>query len=400
MMGLKRRGKRAIVRAIQAVLFVVFGCVGLGARLAGRARRLDHGDPKRILVIRLDLLGDLVNSMTAVEALHERFPEARITVFTLPHTAAIPRRFPSVAEVLSLDTNRIRSPGNLLRPAIYRDFVAMALRLRREHFDLCVSLHGKMAGLWAFISGARRRIGYAGEGYPFLFTDPVPGRRFDRPGHEIGWDLDLAAAAGASGAPRIPTLAPAAAATARMAARLAELEVRDDDLLIGIHGGAVNGSAKRWPPMHWAALADRLIEELGARVVLTGSASEAAISEDIRRRMRHQPLVLTGTTDIDELMAVLARCDLVLSGDSGPLHMAVALGRPTVSLYGPTDPRIYGPTPQFGQPAVVIRRDLRCSPCYNLLAPAECPHGQPACMIDIPARDVFAAAKAVLERAP
>jgi len=388
-----------VLRAIQAVLFVVLGAVGMGARLVRHTPGRDHLDPARILVIRLDLLGDLVNSMTAVEALHERFPEARITMFTLPHTAAIPRQFPCVAEVLSLDTNRIRSPGNLLRPAIYRDFAAMALRLRRENFDLCVSLHGKMASLWAFVSGARRRIGYAGEGYPFLFTDPVPGRRFDRPRHEVGRDLELAAAAGASEAPRIPTLAAPSAAAARMAARLAELGVRDDDPLIGIHGGAVNGSAKRWPPMHWAALADRLIEELGARVVLTGSAGELAISEDIRRRMSHQPLVLTGATDIDELLAVFARCDLVLSGDSGPLHLAVALGRPTVSLYGPTDPRIYGPTPRIGQPAVVIRRDLRCSPCYNLLAPAECPHGQPACMIDIPVREVFAAAKAVLERA-
>ncbi|HEY8287589.1 MAG TPA: lipopolysaccharide heptosyltransferase II [Chloroflexota bacterium] len=361
----------------------------------------DHGDPTRILVIRLDLLGDLVNSMPAVEALHERFPEARITMLTLPHTAAIPRQFPCVAEVLTLDTNRIRSPRNLLRAATYRDFAAMALRLRREHFDLCVSLHGQMASLWAFVSGARQRtIGYAGEGYPFLFTDPVPGRRFDRPRHEVRWDLDLAAAAGASGAHRTPTLIVPAAAAARMAARLTELGVREGDMLIGIHGGAVNGSAKRWPPMHWAALVDRLIEELGARVVLTGSAGELAISEDIRRRMRRQPLVLTGATDIDELLAVLARCDLVMSGDSGPLHMAVALGRPTVSLYGPTNPRIYGPTPQVGQPAVVIRRGLRCSPCYNLLAPAECPHGQPACMIDIPVREVFAAAKAVLERAP
>ncbi|HVA91761.1 MAG TPA: lipopolysaccharide heptosyltransferase II [Chloroflexota bacterium] len=402
-MGLKRRIKRRLTRAIQAVLFVVIGTLGLGARLFRREPGLGSIDPatvRRILVIRLDLLGDMVNSMTAVEALHERFLDARMTVFTLPHTAAIPRQFPWVAEVLTLDTNRIRSPRNMLRPTTYRDFAGMAMHLRRERFDLCVSLHGRMASLWAFVSGARGRIGYAREGYPFLFTDPLPGGRFDRPRHEVRWDLDLAAAAGASGANRAPALAAAPAASARMAARLAELGVRDGDTLIGIHGGAVNGSAKRWPPMHWAALADRLIAEQGARVVLTGSAGEVAISEDIRRRMRLQPLVLTGTTDIDELLAVLARCDLVLSGDSGPLHMAVALGRPTVSLYGPTDPRIYGPTPRAGQQALVIRRDLRCSPCYNLLATAECPHGQPACMIDISVREVFAAAKAALERVP
>ena len=402
-MGLQRLIKRKIVHAIQAVLFVIFSGLGMGARLLRWERRLGPPDPasvRKILVIRLDLLGDMVNSMTAVAALHERFPEARITMFTLPHTAPIPRRFSYVDEVLTLDINRIRSPRNLLRPRLYADFLAMAFRLRRERFDLCLSLFGLMASLWAFASGARRRIGYARESYPFMFTDPLPGRRFDRPRHEVRWDLDLAAAAGASAAPRIPPLTAPSEATARMTARLAELGVREGDLLIGIHGGAMNGSAKRWPPMHWAALADRLIGEHGAKVAFTGSAGEAAISEDIRRRMRYEPLVLTGKTDIDELLAVLARCDLVISGDSGPLHMAVALGRPAVSIYGPTDPRIYGPTPRAGRQAVVIRRDLACSPCYNLLATAECPHGQPACMIDVPVREVFAAALAVLERTP
>jgi lipopolysaccharide heptosyltransferase II len=402
-MNLKRLIKRKIVHAIQAVLFVIFSSLGMGARLLRWERRMGPPDPtsvRKILVIRLDQLGDMVNSMTAVEALHERFPHARITMFTLPHTAPIPRRFSYVDEVLTLDTNRIRSPHNLLRPAVYADFIAMAIRLRRERFDLCVSLFGLMASLWAFASGARIRVGYARESYPFMFTDPLPGRRFDHLRHEVRWDLDLAGATGASAAPRLPTLTASPEATARMTVRLAELGVGEEDLLIGIHGGSLNGSAKRWPSMHWAALADRLIGEHAAKVVLTGSAGEATISEDIRRRMHYEPLVLTGKIDIDELLAVLARCDLVISGDSGPLHMAVALGRPTVSLYGPTDPRIYGPTPRPGQQAVVIRRGLACSPCYNLLATAECPHGQPACMIDIPVREVFAAALAVLERTP
>jgi ADP-heptose:LPS heptosyltransferase len=78
--------------------------------------------------------------------------------------------------------------------------------------------------------------------------------------------------------------------------------------------------------------------------------------------------------------------------------MAVALGRPTVSIYGPTDPAIYGPTPAQGQLAVVIRKGLHCSPCYNLLATAECPHGQPACMIDVTVREVLAAAVSVLNQ--
>jgi ADP-heptose:LPS heptosyltransferase len=79
------------------------------------------------------------------------------------------------------------------------------------------------------------------------------------------------------------------------------------------------------------------------------------------------------------------------------VHMAVALGRRTISIYGPTDPAIYGPTPKPGQQAVVIRRGLACSPCYNLLATAECPHGQPSCMIDVTVGEVLTAALDLLE---
>jgi len=393
--------KRKIIHFIQAVLFVIFSALGISARLLRWEKPLGMLNPRtvqRILVIRLDLLGDLVNSMPAVAALHERFPHARISMMTLPHTAPIARQFSFVDEVLTLDTNSIRSPRNLLRWKTYATFLEMGLRLRRGHFDLCVSLFGLMASIWAFVSGARQRIGYKRESYPFMFTDPLPGRRFDRQQHEVRWDLDLAAAAGASSDHRYPTLRVLPEADAKMASRLQQLGVDPADRLVGIHGGAVNGSAKRWPAMHWAALADKLIEEQGVRVVLTGSASERSISEDIRRRMRNSPLVLTGETDIDELLAVLARCALVISGDSGPLHMAVALGRPTVSMYGPTDPVIYGPMAKPDQQAIVIRRGLWCSPCYNLLATAECPYGQPACMLDVTVDSVLRAAAGLLEK--
>jgi lipopolysaccharide heptosyltransferase II len=320
-------------------------------------------------------------------------------MLTLPYTAAIPRQFAFVHEVLTLDTNSIRSPRNLLHWGTYDAFLQMILKLRRDKFDLCLSLYGSMASLIAFASGARQRIGYRREGYPFIVTDPLPGRRFDRRQHEVLWDLELAAAAGASDAFRNPSLRVVTDAATQMGARLEQLGVHAGDTVIGIHGGAVNGSAKRWPAMHWAALADRLIGTHGFKVVLTGSAGERHITDDVVGRMAHQPIVLTGETNIDELLAVLARCDLVISGDSGPLHMAVALGRPTVSLYGPTDPAIYGPTPRPGQEAVVIRRDLACSPCYNLLATAECPHGRPSCMIDISVGKVLGAALTVLERA-
>jgi lipopolysaccharide heptosyltransferase II len=181
-----------------------------------------------------------------------------------------------------------------------------------------------------------------------------------------------------------------------MGRMLAARGIDDGSLLIGVHAGSINGSAKRWPAAHWAELADRLQEELGARVVLTGSRAEMPIARGVAGLMRTRPIVLTGETSVDELAAVLARCDLVLSGDSGPLHMAVALNRPTISIYGPTDPAISGPFPRPGQTAVVLRTGIGCSPCYNALATADCPYGNAVCMSHLTVDTAYAAARRVL----
>jgi ADP-heptose:LPS heptosyltransferase len=135
---------------------------------------------------------------------------------------------------------------------------------------------------------------------------------------------------------------------------------------------------------------------VGLAAVLTGSAADRPLAEAIARKARAAPIILTGSTTIGELAAVLEGAAVVLSGDSGPLHMAVALGRPTVSLYGPTDPALSGPHPAPGQPTAVLRKGIYCSPCYNHYETAECRFGNPVCMIDITPDEVLDATRAVL----
>ena len=142
-------------------------------------------------MIRLNLLGDVLNSMTAVDALHDRFPQAQIDMLTLPYTAAIPRQCPYVHEVLTLDTMLLRSPRALLRPDTYRQLLCLGFALRRPQYDLCVSLYGLMASIWASISGATRRIGYQGEGLS-LSSLPIRYRAAasTTAGMRCSWDLD------------------------------------------------------------------------------------------------------------------------------------------------------------------------------------------------------------------
>jgi lipopolysaccharide heptosyltransferase II len=380
---LDRALKDEIIHFIQAILWVVFGIIGLWGRLTGLKWPYPRFDPdkmRKILVIRLDLLGDVLLSMPAVEALHERYPAAEIWMMTLPYTADIPARYPFVTRVITLDTNSIRAPRSLLSLATLKPWYDTYWLLRRQRFDLAVGLFGLMASIWAFLSGATHRIGYLKEAYPLLHTMTLPGMRYDRRQHEVRWCLDLAEFAGAERRDRYTHLEVEPGAAERVDRVLAQHGIRAGTLLIGIHGGSINGSAKRWPATHWAELADRLGDEFGARIVLTGSSSELPIAQQVTSLMRTSPIVLTGQTTVNELAAVLARCDLVLSGDSGPLHMAVALNRPTVSVYGPTDPAISGPYPRPGQIAEVLRTGIGCSPCYNALATAECPYTNTVCM--------------------
>ena len=130
-------------------------------------------------------------SMPAVEALHERYPDAEIWMMTLPYTADIPARYPFVTRVVTLDTNGIRSIAGLLRPSTLRQWYGVYRLLRLQRFDLAVSLCGLMASIWTFLSGATHRIGYRKEAYPLLHTYKLPGRRYDRRRHEARWCLDI-----------------------------------------------------------------------------------------------------------------------------------------------------------------------------------------------------------------
>jgi lipopolysaccharide heptosyltransferase II len=176
----------------------------------------------------------------------------------------------------------------------------------------------------------------------------------------------------------------------RAALALARERLDTTGPLIALHAGARNGQAKRWPARHWAALARRLADELGAVVILTGAPNEAPLAGDVERLAGRPLLNLCGQTSLPELKGLLAECDLVISGDSGPMHIACALGRPVIALHGPTDPAISGPTTPD---AIVMRLDLWCSPCYDASATAECRFGNPACMKSLTPAAVYVVAR-------
>jgi len=161
-----------------------------------------------------------------------------------------------------------------------------------------------------------------------------------------------------------------------------------DRPLAVLHPGATNGEAKRWPLPHWVQLADVLAQG-GWRTVLVGGAGDIPLGRQIVSGAATPPLDLIGKTDFAELCAVIERADVLVSGDSGPVHIAVALDRPTVAIHGPTDPQHSGPADLSR--AVVVRHELPCSPCYRLDRVADCPLGHTLCQRLVMPEQVLAA---------
>ena len=387
--------------ASEVLLARLFGLLGLLARWRRPARSRQPA-PQRILLLRFGLLGDAVLWIPALRAARRLFPTARLEAVVSTYQYAVLSRFTYVDRFIVRDTDHFTRPVAWLRPTTWRSFVVLVRLLRRRRYDVVLSCYGRMGARLALLSGAPLRYGYRDEADPRVLTHALPGGRYQEPLHEAAYNVRVVSAAASAAQPGSASDRPAddlsltfpltAAERQRAAALLAGIP--HGVSLVAIHPGAANGAAKRWLPARWAHVADTLAGE-GVQVALLGSADERPLVERIVAAMRHPALRLDGATSTPgELAAVLARCHVVAAGDTGPLHLAVALGRPVVAIHGPTDPQLTGPVP--GARAHVLRTAIPCSPCYNLRAPADCPLGHTLCMRLLPAEQVVTAIKAML----
>jgi lipopolysaccharide heptosyltransferase II len=359
--------------------------------------------PSSILLIRPDHLGDLLFTTPALRALREAFPQARITGLVGPWAEAVVASNPCLDEVMLCPF-----PGFTRQPkrSIIEPYIVLwrYIRLLRERkFDLAVVLRFDhwWGALLAYLARIPRRVGYdIAEVKPFLTAAVpyVPGR------HEVEQNLALVEAV--SGQPPLrrldgqpwqgfPLEFTLCAQDQEFATRyLAEQGVGEDDPLVCIHPGA-GAPVKLWRKEGWARVADALVERYGAKVILTGSASEESLVQAIAEQMTSQPLVAAGQTTLGGLAALMARCRLALGVDSGPLHLAVAVGTPTVHLYGPVDSRTFGP---WGDPArhVVLTSDMDCIPCNRLDYREDELEAHP-CVRDISEAQVTEAARRLLD---
>lgn len=372
--------ERALVGVADTALRVV-------APVARAFRRRAAATPQRILLLRIERIGDLLMTLEAIADIVAAVPGAEIDLVVGSWNADIAKTIPGIHRVQTLDAAWLAREGT---GAGLTALLSEARTWRSREYDLAINFEPDIRShLVAAASGAARIAGFSsGGGGPLL---------------DIALAID----------PRMRTsdnarrLA-AAALDVPTRVRAARLELPGDvrrrarDLLesaaapfVGVHASG-GREIKQWPPERFGEVAARLARDRNATIVLTGSAADRPLVDTALRALAGVRVIdLSGDLDLPALAAVLEQFDVYITGDTGPMHLAAAVGTPVVAIFGPSDPVRYAP-PEVRHR--IVRIDLPCSPCNRIrLPPARCVGHTPDCLAGIDVDRVYDAAVSVLD---
>ena len=340
-------------------------------------------DARRILVRAVNWVGDAVMTTPAIGAVREHFPQAEITLLANPLVSQLFSPHPWVDRLITFDRN-----------GAHRGFTGrfrLAAQLRKEAFDAAIILPNSFdSALIPWLAGIPVRLGKNSDGRGLLLTGCYRPDELTPICHEVEYYLGLLGHFGITGQAAAPFLSTTPAEDGEAAALLDRHGIRADDFLLGINPGAAFGSAKRWYPDRFADVARQLSRLKKARVVIFGGPGETDIAAEIEQHLGGVCLNLAGTTTVRGLMALIRKCSLFITNDSGPMHVAAAFGVPLVAIFGSTD---HATTSPYTERAVVVRKDIECAPCKL----RECPIDH-RCMKAVTADDVVSAAEQLLEK--
>lgn len=308
-------------------------------------------DIRKILIIRNDGIGDLLNSTPAISLLRQNYPRAEITVLAQSTTAPMLVGNTDVDRVLIFD--RRRAHQRLVNR------LKFYLGLRQTKYNLVVAMRtASWANVVAFLSGAKYRLGRHQKRFKSTLTHVWRAQYQKGQVHEIDRNFDLVGLICKGTGDRRLVLKVLDEEIARAKRKLASWGVTPNDYLLGIHPGA-SSFDKRWPEENYAEIADTLVRERAAKILILRGPEETELAQNIQKAMQAESIAYAPQS-IRELGALIRCCNLVVCNDSGPMHIAAALDVPTVAVFGPTDHVVWKP---HSKNAAVVRRDMPCWPC-------------------------------------
>ena len=329
--------------------------------------------PERILVIKLDHLGDVLLATPVFSNLRRAYPNAELHALTGTWSRVVLEKHPEVNKVIEYNSPFFSRTG---QPTPLRETFKLYRQLRRQKYDLMVELRGDWRTVWfAFLRLTPRRLSRAA----LQIANRLGLAQFSGT-HETTRNLDVLRQAGVPTPVQTAVFSVTAENKKWASDLLATYQIERRCPLIAIHPGSPI-PLKRWMPERYAELADWLIAQKRAQILFVGVKDELPIVTEIQALMRGESINIAGKTTLTQLASILHTCTVFIGNDSGPMHLAAAVGTQTIGLYGPGDPTRFGPA---GEKCQTIRRKSDC-PCLG----TTCRFGEAGCMSEIQVTDVI-----------
>ncbi|MCP4649527.1 MAG: lipopolysaccharide heptosyltransferase II [PVC group bacterium] len=310
---------------------------------------------KKILVINVNWLGDVLFSTPTLKALRANEPDVYIACIVVSRCEEVLKSNPVINEIIVYDEyGKHRSFGAKFR------FIRM---LRKKKFDVVYVLHPSLKrAMIGYLAGIPERIGYDTKNRSFLLTRPIPAP--DQQMHKIDYFLNLLKNCGIKTDDRKCDFFISSEDEEKAQALLESKGLKDGEKTVLINPGG-NWLLKRWPVEYFAKLANILNEKQKVKIIIAGAKKDYDLAKEIADKMIREPIIVTGQTNLPELAAVMKRAACVVSADSGPMHIASAFGVNTVAVFGPTAADLTGPI--GNAKTVILQKDIGCEiPCYQL----------------------------------
>jgi len=353
---------------------------------------------QRVLIINIFGIGDVLFTTPMISNLKASHPDLYIGYVCNSRTAALLEHNPKIDKVFIYDRDDFNEISKKSKILVFKKLIGFLMEIKKEHFDTSIDVSLSDFTNWVtWMAGIKRRIGFKYKSRGFFLNQKFILRGYENK-HVVEYYLSLLQSIG------IPT-----------DIKNLELSIEQADLdwadrFIGEHISQSNGrhliglvpgggtswgkdaKYKRWEPEKYAKLADKLIEKFSAAFILMGDKSELDLCGEVSKAMAHPSATACGETTISQFAALARKCSLMIVNDGGPLHIAVAAGVRTASIFGPVDDKVYGPYPLENH--IVIKKNLACQPCYRRFRRASCEHI--SCLSQLTVDQVFQQVKGAL----